>query len=491
VSVNPEDKKLRMRFQKYKTLMKIVFIFLLLHVTLAAQQGNSTIAFRNVTLIDMRSPAPQSGITVVISGNRIAKIGKNIKIPKDAEVINANGKFMIPGLWDNYTYTLEAVKNNYPYFELLIAHGITGVRDVGTSMNLPEASRLRADINAGKILAPRLFYAGNVLIGEMPPRKSNRWTGISTVVKTVEEAEKAVESLARAGVDHIKTEKRLAPEILKAVIKAAHKHNLPVVAVPPSFITDASRDGLDCIEHFAEFFRETSNKRDEYYALYRDRKIDSMTTDENYAFFGTMETDAAYYEETLKTMARNKTFVATNAAQTDTFIGDFELTDEARRRFKTKKQIEQLDAKIIEREKQIRNQDYRMSDKNRGRHFREIFDLNRAGIMLLAGTQLSYDSVGTPGIILHDELALFVQAGLSPFEALKTATLNPAIFMRREKDLGTIEKGKLADLVLLDANPLLDISNTRKINAVVVNGHLLKREDLDEMLNKVAENVKQ
>jgi hypothetical protein len=260
---------------------------------------------------------------------------------------------------------------------------------------------------------------------------------------------------------------------------------LPVVAVPPSFIANASNDGLDCVEHAAEIFRETSNRRSEYYALYRDRKIDSMTTDENYAFFGTMETDQPYYEETLKTLARKRTCVVTNAAQTNTFVGDFELVDKTRRRFKTKQQLEQWDAAIVERARQIRNQDYRMSDKNRKRHFREVFDLHRVGVMLLAGTQLSYDLVGTPGLILHDELALFVQSGLSPFEALKTATVNPAKFMRRENDLGTVETGKLADLVLLDANPLVDISNTRKINAVVVNGRLLKRQDLDAILDKV------
>ena len=92
---------------------------------------------------------------------------------------------------------------------------------------------------------------------------------------------------------------------------------------------------------------------------------------------------------------------------------------------------------------------------------------------------------------MHDELAVFVLAGLSPFEALKSATVNPAKFMRREKDLGTIEKGKLADLILLDADPLTDISNTRKINAVIANGRLLNRQDLDEMLNKVAEKARQ
>ncbi|MCA1622903.1 MAG: hypothetical protein LC778_03750 [Acidobacteria bacterium] len=351
-----------------------------------------SLVFRNVTLIDMRGEQPQPNMTVIVSGNRVAKIGKNLRIPKNAEIVDATGKFLIPGLWDNYTYTLEAVKNNFPFFELLIAHGVTGVRDVGTSMNLTEAAKLREEINAGKALAPRLFYAGNVLIGEMPPRRSNRWTGISTIVKTTEEAKKVVESLARAGVDHIKTEKRTPPEILKEIIRAAHKYKLPVVGVPPSFIIDASNDGLDCVEHSAEIFRATSNKRNEYYALYRDRTIDKMTMDESYAFFGTMETDVPYYEETLKTLARNRTCVVTNAAQTNTFIGDFELIDNTRRRFKTEAQLK--------------------------------VDLHKAGVLLLAGTQLSYDTVGTPGLVLHDELNLFVRAGMSPFEALKTATAN-------------------------------------------------------------------
>jgi imidazolonepropionase-like amidohydrolase len=310
-------------------------------------------------------------------------------------------------------------------------------------------------------------------------------------VKTREEAAKTVESLARAGVDHIKTEKRIAPEILKEIIKEAHRHHLPVVAVPPSFISDAANDGLDGIEHAAEIFRETSNKRDDYYALYRDRRIDTMTTDENYAFFGTMETDQGYYEETLRTMARQRTAVCTNAAQTATFIGDFELTDETRHRFKTKAELERLEAAKRERARQIASDDYRMSDQNRQRHLREIRDLHRAGVMLLAGTQSSEGAIGTPGLVLHDELQIFALAGLTPFQALQTATVYPARFMKREKDLGTIEVGKLADLVLLDANPLEDIANTRRINAVMANGRWLTREDLDAMLNKVAEGAKE
>jgi len=470
-----------------KHLLQSAAAMLLFACAVFAQTNNATapLVFTNVTVIDMRSEKPQSGVTVIVSGNRITKIGKNIKTPKNAEVVDASGKFIMPGLWDNYTFTLEAVKNDAPFFELLIAHGVTGVRDAGTSFDLREAAELKNEINAGRRLAPHLFYAGTVLISEMPPRRSNRWTGISTVVKTAEEARKAVETLAVSGVDHIKTEKRLPPEILKELIAAAHKYKLPVVAVPPSFVMDASNDGLDCVEHYAEIRRATSDKRNEYYALYRDRKIDTMTLDESYAFNGTMEIDLPYYNETLKTLARNKTCVVTNTALTNTFVGDFELTDNSRRRFKTKKQLERLEAAIAESERQIRNQDYRKSEKNRKSVLQNIFAMQQAGVLLLAGTQTSLDDIGTPGLVLHDELNVFVQAGLSPFEALKTATVNPAKFKRREKDLGTIEKGKLADLILLDANPLADISNTRKINAVVVNGRYLSREFLDKMLAEV------
>ena len=478
----------RSGFLNLKLLMiKLFALLTILVATLISYSQDRTIVFTHVTVIDMASDHPTPNMTVIVSGNRIDAIGRKLKVPKNAETIDATGKFLMPGLWDNYTYTLEAVKNKYPFFEMMLANGVTGVRDVGTSMDLNEAAKLRADINAGRVLTPRLFYAGTVLLGEMPQRRSARWTGISTVVATPEAARVAVENLARAGVDHIKVEKRTTPELLKVIIQTAHMHNLPVVAVPPSFVLDASNDGLNCVEHFAEFFRETSNKRNEYYALYRDHKIDSMSKNENYAFFGTMETDLPYYKKTVKALARNGTCVITNTAMTSTFIGDFEFVDVSRRRFKSREQIRDLEAAIAERNRQIGNNDYRMSGKNRERHLRQILELHRAGVLILAGTQSAYDSdsVGTPGIILHDELALFVQSGLSPFEALKTATINPALFMHREKDLGTIEKGKLADMVLLDANPLTDISNTRKIYAVVANGRYLSRDALDGLLSHV------
>jgi imidazolonepropionase-like amidohydrolase len=200
--------------------------------------------------------------------------------------------------------------------------------------------------------------------------------------------------------------------------------------------------------------------------------------------------DQTYYDQTLRTMARNKTFLVTNFAEQGHSMETFELADSSRRRFKTKKQLEQLDAAIKEKKRQQLNRDFRTDEKAWKGLLQDVADLHKAGVLLLAGTQLNISEPSSPGIWLHDELYWFVQAGLSPFEALKTATINPAIFMRREKDLGTIEKGKLADLVLLDANPLQDISNTRKINAVMVNGRYLSKESLQKMLSDVESKVK-
>jgi len=110
--------------------------------------------------------------------------------------------------------------------------------------------------------------------------------------------------------------------------------------------------------------------------------------------------------------------------------------------------------------------------------------MHRAGVQFLAGTDAG-SFAPTPGFSLHDELAIFVQVGFSPLEALQTATLNPALFFGKEKELGTIDRGKLADLVLLDANPLVNIGNTRRINAVIVNGTYLGKEAVREMLAAV------
>ena len=116
--------------------------------------------------------------------------------------------------------------------------------------------------------------------------------------------------------------------------------------------------------------------------------------------------------------------------------------------------------------------------------------MRKAGVQFMAGTDTAAAVAVLPGLSLHTELEYFVEAGFTPAEALRTATLNPAIFLGEESERGTVAKGKIADLVLLEANPLDDIRNTRNISAVILNGRLLDRAALDTMLSKIAEFAK-
>ena len=451
--------------------------------------SNRPVVFRNVTLIDMRSEKPRAGMSVLISDNRIAKIGRNIKIPKNAEVIDAGGKFLMPGLWDSYTYTLNAVKEGLPFFEMMVANGVTGVRDSGTHMDLAEAERLQNDIAAGRVLAPRLFYSGRSVNGANMSEASLR-SRPSFQSKDVNEAVRHVETLARSGVDYISIGGLLPPEYVPAVVAAAKKHKLPVLSYVVYGYGRASNLGVNCTEHFADFYRSVSTRREDYFTVYFDGRRSKMTSEEWDAYIAGLESsrDQQFYEAEIRTLAKNETCIATNFGGLGISRNHFDRSDSSRRRFKTKKQLEQLDSEI---ERWRRNHITLGWEAGVKRQLQGIYDLHKAGVPLLAGTQSSVGNILTsPGIWLHDELYYFMQAGLSPFEALKTATVNPAKFMRREKDLGTIETGKLADLVLLDANPLADISNTRKINAVIVNGRYLSREFLDKMLSDIEAKAK-
>jgi imidazolonepropionase-like amidohydrolase len=462
-------------------------ILLLFPLQLLSQK--TSILFNNVNIIDVEKGIVIGNKNVLVEGNKIKNISPKSLASKNSVIINAKGKYLIPGLWDNYTYTLDAIKKTKSFQKMMIAHAVTGVRDAETSIDLKEAEQLQRNINEGVILAPRIFYSGRHINGTNL-KKSGAL--LSYQVTDTNEAIRYIDTLAQSGVDYISLGTVLPPEFVSAVAAAAKKKGLPVVqwATLYSF-ADASNAGVNCIQHFADLYRTTSAKRNEYFAFTRERRSRTMTEDEIYKFFSSLRAapDKKYYEETIKTLALNKTFIVTNFAEQAKSKAVFEFRDSSRRRYMTPSQVRRLDSLILEWDRKIKTNDFRTSDAAWKGLLQDVSNLHKAGVVLLAGTQSDHED-GSPGIWLHDELYWFVQAGLSPFEALKTATINPAIFMRREKELGTIEVGKLADLVLLDANPLEDISNTRKINAVVANGRLLQRRDLDKLLQEVKGKVK-
>ncbi len=289
-----------------------------------------------------------------------------------------------------------------------------------------------------------------------------------------------VRKLKASGIDFIKLYAYPSRESYFAVADEAKKLKYPFAGHVPYSITpvEASNAGQKSIEHLWRMRIACSSKEDKFKHLKTVDFTPALRTELNESF------NEQKCREVSAIFVKNgtwhdPTFVALSPKDDVSFTKDDRLRyvpqDEAQDWMKSFAGITPAGRAAREARFQL--------------EIKILKIMHKAGVPMLAGTDVGNNFIYA-GFSLHDELYWFVQAGMSPFEALKTATVNPAKYLGMEKSLGTIEKGKLADLILLDANPLADISNTKKINSVVVNGRLLTRKDLDEMLNKVAKREK-
>ena len=385
----------------------------------AAAQKQNTLAITHIGVIDCTGAAIKPDSTVVISGGRITAIGlsENVKIPADARVVDAKGKFLIPGLWDMHGHLTNATEAAFP---LLIMNGVTGVRDMGG--DLAQIDRWRSEIDRGQRVGPHIIRAGPFVDG---PKEgvANRLT-----VRTPEEARQAVRELKAKDVDFIKVHNALPPEAFFALMDEAHKEHIPVAVHLPKGVSsaEASDAGVASLEHI-----ETINES----ALWRKgatAKTVQQAVDENLGPAG---------QEVFQRFVKNGTwYVPTLVAYERGFV----LWSNDPGSLKPRLDVHQKQIELV-----------RM--------------MHKAGVQIMAGSDFS-DWAMVPGVDLHNELALLVEAGFSPLEALQAATLNPAKFLGKTDMFGTIRVGRVADLVLLDMNPLEDISHTRKIHAVVLGG---------------------
>jgi imidazolonepropionase-like amidohydrolase len=473
-----------MQLRIYNTLAKLLLLILVLPIAVKAQERNSIVVFRNVTLIDMGSEQPKPNMTVVIKGNRISKIGKNIKLPQNAEVVDASGKFLIPGLRDMHTHMFNNISRagtndrdiNFPLF---IANGVTGVRDMFSDPeDIKLARQWNTEIDAGTTIGPRVFV-GSTIVDGVPGFVPNLPQILG--VKNAEEGRAAVRSLKASGAGFIKVYWTLSPEAYFAIADESKKQNIVFAGHVPFLVSafDVSDAGQKSIEHLTGIEETCTSKEDEL----RKKEWTPEVQEEMIATY-----DEQKCLNLFKRFAKNKTYqVPTLILHRGMALYDDEgFLDNPSFRYVSKATLKEwADSPQLSRDRNLKIRKQRFEWK-----LETIGKMHRAGVPILAGTDNNNPYV-VPGFALHDELELFVRGGLTPMQALRTATVNASTYLGMEKSFGTIEKGKFADLVLLDANPLIDISNTRKINAVVVNGRLLKRQDLDEMLNKVAEIVKQ
>lgn len=433
----------------------------------------------------MTGALPKANMTVAIEGDRIAQIGKSsrTKIPKNVQVIDGTGKFLIPSFWDMHVHFFDAERT----LSLFVANGVLGVRELGGPMD--DVLRWRAQAAEGKIISPRIVTAGRILDGN-PPSSRPEYTD---VVKTPEEGRRAVRALKARGVDCVKVYDVLSRETYFAIADEAKKLKLPFVGHTPTAVTtiEASDVGQKSIEHLGKIFDDSSDAPEKVAA----KSAEPIKEGDFFAFTtrlgGVYEAILATYSdkkarEIFARFRKNKTWqVPTLVVKYGrTFIDELDAKGDPRTKY--------LPAAAVAYWKPSVNffSRYRTPSyiKAQAAYFKKemqlVGEMSRSGVGILAATD-STASYVIPGFSLHDELALYVEAGLSPMQALQTATRNPAVYLGELSLQGTVEKGKFANLILLDANPLTDIKNTTRINAVIQNGRYLSRTDLDKILAEV------
>jgi len=442
----------------------------------ARERTGQALAFTHVTVIDVTGGPALPDMTVVVRNQHIVALGnsRQVRPPRGAHVIEARSKYLIPGLWDMHVHTVFGdwlPANEQVTLPLFVANGITGVRDMGGDLEVLKWWRSR--IAAGRLLGPRMIIAGPMLDGPIPRFPS------SAPIADAADGRRTVDELHAQGVDFIKIQSLIPRDGYFAAADEAKRLGITFVGHVPDAVraSEASNAGQKSIEHFTGIFEGCSPLEDQL--------IQGPKTLGRYAT--TYDPERA--QRLIELMARNQTWQVPTLVweRGQWLVDDIDLSHDTLIKYAPaawKDRTWPMFVKAI------------LSDMDTDplpvrQHFVQMeLDMTlamfRAGVPFLAGTDTAAGVHVFPGFSLHQELALFVRAGLTPLQALQTATLNPARFMGRLADLGTVEKGKLADLVLLDANPLDDIGNTRRIRAVVLAGRYFDRADLDHMLEGVA-----
>lgn len=430
-------------------------------IGLSGAQEAGPIVIEDVTVIDVDLGEHAENQTVVVSGNRIASVrpASGADAPPGARVLDGRGKFLIPGLWEMHAHAFEHYGIDYDFsmdmYKLFLAHGVTGVRDMGSYLGQLLAGKRR--IASENLPAPRIVASGPFL-----ETAQARRFGPEHMIYTPEEARSAVDSLVAGGIDFLKIHNGLTSDVYYAAVEQARRHHLVFSGHVPQSITimDASDSGMRSVEHLMALGRAC-----------RDDEPTGRGESET-----PIELNEPACRAAIEHLAANGTFI------TPTMIFSAELA---------------VDSPGVSRErlqylKPAKAEYYPPPPIYGSEADRNLHEFNQrllrlvveGGVTILAGTDTG-SFYRLPGFALHDELALMVEAGLSPLDALRAATLNPALYFDRRGDLGTVESGKLADLVLLDADPLEDISNTTRISAVIADGELYDEAAIEGLLSDV------
>lgn len=443
-------------------------LVMVLPVGVAPKATAQMVVIQNVTVIAMTSAPPAVNQTVIIRDGRIAEILgglTELRLPAGARVVDGTGKFLIPGLFDMHVHTS---KTRASALALYVYAGVTTVRDQGSEHT--EVLRWRREINNGVRIGPRMLIAGPYLESlrniermrrDPPESRVEPFERARIPIGSPADAQRVIDSLATLELDHFKVRTVQDSATYIALAQAAHAHGKRltghVVFTSPGLFLEAGQDGID------HGFPVT---------------IDSLPSNERMQFWRELAKRDVGVVPTLVTVTESgfRPVSHLQALLKDTtgalhplrpYLSAFLLAD-------WKEQADEVTPQRVAY--------FRQAWPVGLKHIREM---QQMGVRIMAGSDVAVLNV-FPGASLHEELRLLVDSvGMSPMDALASATRRPAEWLGLADSVGTITPGKMADLVLLDEDPLQDISNTRRIAAVVLRGRLFQRTELDALLVEV------
>jgi hypothetical protein len=468
---------------------RLVFslLFLCLFFSSCTQQKpvgeGATLVFTHVTIINTAGGPNLTDRAVFITGDRITDITPtgSVRLPKGICVIDAKDKYLIPGLWDMHVHWYDE-----KYLPLFIANGILGVRQMyGFQLHLDWRERA----TRGELLAPRQIIASPIVDGP-----GATWVG-SIEVGNEQEARDAVRKIKESGFDFVKIYNGIPRDAFYALADEAKKQGLPFVGHVPHSVSalEASDAGQKCIEHLNGVLEACSPDGHEitqgylkYTAGVNNIKGTDMIRRQGLRVL--FEKVLTTYDEE-RANALFARFAQNGTWQCPTLTVNRVLAFIDRPDFRNDPRLKYFPAAFRASWQPENNtlwasrsaEDYAVSKRRFQKEMKIVAEMRRAGVKFLSGTDTG-NPYCFPGFSLHDELSLLVEAGFTPLEALQTATLNPAIYLGTAESSGTVEKGKIADLLLLEADPLEKIENTKRIAAVVLGGKLFGKQQIDEIL---------
>lgn len=454
------------------TLLSALFTPLLALLMLTVWPHNlraqTQLVIQGGTLIDATGRAPIADAVIIIEGERIKAVGKrgDVAIPRGARVIDAQGKTILPGFIDGHCHLLDFVGEIYLHLGITTCPDITQNDDEWTLAQ-------RGGTNLGKIRGPRIWSTGGRLVGPPPSWALRGERGY--LVKTPDEAREAVRKKKAAGIEIIKFNEYVAPEVIKAGAEEANKLGMPITCHCLDVFL-AAENNFAGVEHHWGMGMTTIGDLKKRWEVHERRMTGKINT-----------ADLAFFYEPENFDKVVKAAVDKNISWSPTIATWYRPLSPSVARFKERELsiLDQKNAGYLPRvlraqalgqyERYAKFSPERLNNAREG--YKKLEDLMRryvqAGGLIRAGSD---PNNGLPGLGVHQEMVMFVEAGLTPMQAIQAGTINVAKAFRKDNDFGTVEAGKVADIVIVDGDPLKDIWSVQNVITTIFGGKIVDRE---------------